>query len=124
MINLQTCDGATVTVSIDEILKAAAAVSPVIKKQLHDESVLSRVCAYYNVTPDEVRERSRGRGAADDARKVAAYIYRTAAGMSYPEIGDIMHRCHQTIMSNVRAVRADIGRYTGAIAKLRTGFLK
>lgn len=90
------------------------------------------VCDAWNVKASELQARNRTRRYTNP-RQVLCYLLHEVVGLSYPEIGRMVHRDHSTVMSNVQAVRrraagepyfADrLERFTHTLEARRKAFL-
>lgn len=69
---------------------------------------LEAVCRRRNVLIDDVLSRKRSKRLVG-ARSEIAKILRQNLGLSYPEIGAILHRDHTSIIHLVKKVNADVG---------------
>ena len=67
------------------------------------------VCAVYDVTPEQLRSRSRSHSLVQ-SRHVAAWFLREVAQMSLPEIGRELHRDHSTILVGLRKLAVERSR--------------
>ena len=72
-------------------------------KDIDKESIILKVCNYYNVTLDELMSKSRLRKIAD-ARNTLFYIFHKCYKMTSTEVGKIFNKNHATILSGANKI--------------------
>ncbi len=69
--------------------------------------LIEQVAAYYGIDPREIVSHKRSKHLVR-ARHVCFYVMRKRFGLSYPQIGQIMHRDHSTVIYAVEKMWLDI----------------
>lgn len=68
------------------------------QKDIDKDSIIIKVCNYYDVTLDELMSKSRLRKIAD-ARNTLYYIFHKCYQMTSTEVGKMFNKNHATILS-------------------------
>lgn len=66
-----------------------------------------RAGALYGLTVDEVMSRSRTK-TVFEARAIAVWVLRQRNGFSYPELGRMFGRDHNTMMNSIQRVETEL----------------
>jgi len=69
--------------------------------------LIEQTAAYFGIDPREIVSHSRSKHLVR-ARHVCFYVMRKRFGLSYPQIGQIMHRDHSTVIYAVEKMWHDI----------------
>lgn len=90
---------------VDEIVRTLVAGHVVERTPTHADRAIALVCSEFGVTRDELQ--GSGRVRSISRPRYVAYAALRQLGMSYPEIGHILHRDHATVLVGVRKAKAD-----------------
>ncbi len=89
----------------DEVLSFFIETHPPLSLSM----IKNTICAYYNLTPDDLISKSRKRQIAQP-RKVAIYLAKNLLNMPLAEIGKHFNRHHATIISILNSAEKEIRR--------------
>ena len=75
--------------------------------------MIEEVCGYFGVKPDDIQSLRREQKIVN-AKKVIYYVLRLY-GLSFNQIGRIVHKDHQTVLITIRTMSKELKKYANYI---------
>jgi hypothetical protein len=102
--------------------KPKIVVMPPVKSSLYDvDRIIAAVAIAYNVTPEEIRGRSRKKNIAWVRHHVTWELYTKRSDLSLVTIAVVTNRvCHTSVINSVDAFKKNMHRFEKEIARVES----